>query len=365
MPEPALTLHEAEADRIAQCKRRDEESLGIRQRTPDPLVRARVDRQAVRVMDLWSVVVATRPLVGAEEEHARQRRQTELAAALAHEEPRVDVERRRDAGLQNEPVRAGDARRVEHRVDRELLRRRRWTLEPELHETRELLAAALRGVDGERAGGQAVALPSAERAEIAGAQEHEHFVAIRRRVEREVHPKAGKPRAAQLVPRERVSTIVERVGIERNLARAIAADLVDRDRILVEPAAMKEHDLERQLGVVPQRTLGSIADVAVLIVAERLDGLGKPGARLLVGRRGQLFRAHRDVVEAERTRLGAAQHRGDDQRDQAEKRAGARHTSTKSIRELFTTQYPAATHRPERLRGICAVADATCDAASY
>ena len=38
---------------------------------------------------------------------------------------------------------------------------------------------------------------------------------------------------------------------------------------------MEEHDLERQLGIPPQRALGPEADVAILVVGQRLESSGK------------------------------------------------------------------------------------------
>ena len=66
------------------------------------------------------------------------------------------------------------------------------------------------------------------------------------------------------------------------------------------------------------RALGPEPDIAVLIVAERLDRLGETRARLLVRGGGELLRARRDIVEAERARIRARQHDCNDQRERAE-----------------------------------------------
>jgi hypothetical protein len=74
-----------------------------------------------------------------------------------------------------------------------------------------------------------VSLPTPEPAEIAGAEEDEDLVAIRRRVHGEVNAKAREPQATHLVAIDPVLAVIERVGIERDLPNSLGADLVDRE----------------------------------------------------------------------------------------------------------------------------------------
>src|SRR5262245_49994038 len=173
-----------------------------------------------------------------------------------------------------------------------------------------------------------------------------------------MHTKAGKPHAAQFVALELVFAIVERVGVERNLPNPFGADLVDRHGVLVVPAAMEEHDFEGQLRVTPQRALRAVSDVAILIVRERLDTLGKAGVRLLVRCGGQLLGARGDVVQAESRRVRAGQHQRYEDYERAEhgELTGTCHALSNSVRKpRYKQSRPCQPpRRPERLPGICA-----------
>ena len=114
----AIALHQPEAVRIGRAERGDEQPARIDERTPDPFAGAGVDRQAVRIVDLGPVVVATR-LVLAEREHAGQRRDAELGDRLARKDSCGHLHHGVDARRDHEPVGAGDAARFEQRVDRQ------------------------------------------------------------------------------------------------------------------------------------------------------------------------------------------------------------------------------------------------------
>ncbi len=64
--ERAVALHEAEAERIGQRERRDQQPLRIHERPRDPLAGAGLDQQHVGVVDLGPVVARLRVLVLAE-----------------------------------------------------------------------------------------------------------------------------------------------------------------------------------------------------------------------------------------------------------------------------------------------------------
>src|SRR4030095_14937904 len=125
------------------------------------------------------------------------------------------------------------------------------------------------------------------------------LVLVGGRVHREMHAEAGEAHPLDLTTVDLVLAVVEGVGIEPDVAHTMWGDLADRDRLLVEPAPMEEHDLERQLEVSPHRPLGPKTDVTELIVVERLDGPGEGPVRLLVGGRRQLRCLGGHIVEAE------------------------------------------------------------------
>ena len=82
-------------------------------------------------------------------------------------------------------------------------------------------------------------------------------------------------------------------------------DLVDAHRLVLELAEVKEHQLERQLLGSPQRAIGAEADVAVLIVVERLQLRRRLAAGAAIRLARLDLRLLGDVVEVE-CRDGAA-----------------------------------------------------------
>jgi hypothetical protein len=189
--------------------------------------------------------------------------------------------------------------------------------DPELGEARKFLARAFRCVDREAAGRGAVALSRSKGAEIARAQENQHFVLVFRRVERVVDAKAGKTRAAEFLGVDLVLSIIEIVGVEADLAHPAGRDLVDPDRLLEIKARVKERQLEGALGAAPVEAVGAIADVPVLVVGQRGELLGQLVGRVDVRLRGERFRSLRDVVEAQRPGGRGRQPRGHGERRRA------------------------------------------------
>ncbi len=104
-------------------------------------------------MDFGPEVQRAGRLVLAEEEHAGQRRDAQLADVLAHVELRLHVDLGVRAWLDDEAVRAGGAARIEQGVDRQLLGVGRRALDPEFGEAGEFLAGVERGIDGQAARG--------------------------------------------------------------------------------------------------------------------------------------------------------------------------------------------------------------------
>src|SRR5487761_1950275 len=114
--------------------------------------------------------------------------------------------------------------------------------------------------------------------------------------------KPGEAEAVQCLGVDVVPAIVEHRRVETDLARAVGPDLVDAQRLVVVEPLVEEHQLEGQLCRAPPGPLGLEAYVAILVVGQRLQCVGKLRGRLLVRRGGELRCALRDVVEYERRR---------------------------------------------------------------
>ncbi|MCY1186949.1 hypothetical protein D9M73_278680 [compost metagenome] len=98
-----------------------------------------MDLQAGGIMQLGAEVVLFGRLVGAEQEHAGERRQAQLGHIVAQVDARLHVDHGLDARTQDEAVGAGGARRIEQGEDHQMLVLRFRTFDPELAEARELL----------------------------------------------------------------------------------------------------------------------------------------------------------------------------------------------------------------------------------
>src|SRR3546814_1496454 len=84
-------------------------------------------------------------------------------------------------------------------------------------------------------------------------------------IDRRVQAEAGEADVAN--GRHRLRRVVEQAGGERERRRPAAAHREDIDAILEQEAAVEELRLERQPVVAPQRARGSVAEVAVLVIA--------------------------------------------------------------------------------------------------
>jgi hypothetical protein len=88
---------------------------------------------------------------------------------------------------------------------------------------------------------------------------------------------------------------------------ALVGDFVDAHRLRLELAQVKKHHLERQAFRAPQGVVGAEADVAILIVGERLQLRRRRALGALVRALGLTLRQFGDVIEAERGRRSAVQ----------------------------------------------------------
>src|SRR5690606_24920573 len=169
--ECAAALHQAEA-----FGRGDREGAGgqpswIVKRPPEAFVIARVDGERLRVVDARAEVGRGRRLMRRVQEHAGQRRRSELAARGAQLSARTDVDPGFMARRDGETVGAGGARRIEQRIHHDVFVRQGGTGDPEIREARELFAGRGGGVNGQAARGGAKYLIFGAEPEIAGAEE--------------------------------------------------------------------------------------------------------------------------------------------------------------------------------------------------
>lgn len=193
--ELAAALEQAEAFRVLHAEGAHRQVLRIVQRTPQPLAVAGMDLQAAGVMQLGPEVVLLGRLVGAEQVHAGQRRQAQLADLVAEEHAGLDIHHRILARTQHEAVGAGGPRRVEQGVDHQLLVLRLRPLDPEFAEARELFARRQRGIDRQAARRQTVDLALADHAEVARAKEGGDLVLLVGLVDRIEHAETGIARS--------------------------------------------------------------------------------------------------------------------------------------------------------------------------
>ncbi len=153
-------------------------------------------------------------------------------------------------------------------IDRKFGRTGRRPPHPEFDKARKLLARSERGVDGQSARRQSIALALAERAKVAGAEEHQDLVLVLWRIDRVVHAKAREAEAAHFLRIDVVGPVVEQARIEANFADGVADHLADLDRIPEVEALVKKSELERQPFGAPERTIRLEADVAKMVVVE-------------------------------------------------------------------------------------------------
>ena len=274
----------------------------VDERPPQPLAAAlgvgRGEHQAVGVVHLGPEVIGAGRVL-AVQEHAGQWRNAQRGHAGAQKQPGAHLHPGLAARDERETVSPRGPRGVEQGVERQRLGAGRGPLDPELLEARELLPLPAHGVDGQPAGGQAVALPGPQGAEVAGAQEHGEFVLVHRRVQGVVH---AEPGMAQVGPVLRVEPLlpVAVIGrVEPQVLRRAVHQFVDDHRLRLELAQVEEHQLERQCVRAPQRPPGLEADVAVLVVAERREFRRQRERRWLVGTAGLGLGPGGNLVKAE------------------------------------------------------------------
>ena len=244
--------------------------------------------------------------VPVEEEHAGERGNPELGNVPPRIEARVDLEyrspgrhpslrSRAPAGpdglarvattprVQVEAEGSGKRRTVEESEEGERSRHRFWPYEPELPEGGKLLSARQTGVHGYASRRQSVHVIWPEQTEVGVSQEPDDLVLARCALQRVVYPESGVTYVRRaLVPQGGgFPLIAKAASLEVECSDPVPFHHVDRHRVPILVARMKELDLEERLAV-PESFLGSKADGAVLVVGEPIQrsGQGLPRRRV-------------------------------------------------------------------------------------
>ena len=273
--------------------------LGVVQRTPDPLTVAGVNRQARRIVQFAAVVEHFGRLVGAEQVHAGQRGDAQLADFVTQEHLRLDVDHRVDTRAQREAVSAGSTRRIQQGENHQMLVTGFRTFNPELGETREFFAGRQSGVDGQTTSRQAVGLVLTDNAEITGAEHGHDFVLLIGFVQR---IKDTEARPTEVLGSFRVKlniTEIETTGVVLDLFHLGGGDFVDFHRRVEMHALVIERQFERRFVVSPLRFL--VAETNFLVVRELhvAKFVRQIAARSLVLLLGEGFSLRRHVIQTE------------------------------------------------------------------
>ncbi len=267
-----------------------------------------MNRQTLGVMQLRTEVGDIARLVGAEQEHAGQWRNSELADLLAEKHLGLHVQRAVLARRQHHAIGAGGARRIEQRVDHQVAPISLRPLDPEFAEPRELLAHWQCRVDRQPARGEPVPLALADDAEVAGAEQGHHLVLLVLLVQRIEHLEAGE---AQSLQRGRVdvdTAELEHRRVVANLAHFRRGDFIDAHRRVEVHALVIELQMERGFDVLPVGMLRVEAHALVVGECHLAEFVGQVAHRLLVTAGSQFLSPLGHIVEAERQRTAGHQH---------------------------------------------------------
>ena len=255
-------------------------------------------------MDLRAPFVADPALVLAEPEHAGHGCDPQPLDRLARKQLRRDLHGGDPARRDAEAVGAGDALALQERVGGERGVGRARPDQPPAGKARELLGPVEHGIDGEPAAGDAVLVARIGGAEVGGAQEHGHVLG---EVAVEMQAPAGE---AQIVGQGRVEpgrAVVEQAGVVLDRPRLAIVHDEDAHGGPVVEAQMEELDAKGQVGVGPERVVGTEAQRLVLVPGQ----LGQLLRPLVAGGRerlaGEVARMGLEEVPVER--LGGAEGR--------------------------------------------------------
>ena len=235
--EVPFSLHQSESPRARIGEGADLQLPRIDQWSPELFALPVPDQQSVRIMHRLAVIIDAGAVVGVEQKHRGQRRETAGSDVGAGKQHDLGVEDGLAAGTDGEAKRGRRARTVEQRMDNDLVPALGRPFQPERAEQRELLAGGFRGLDRQSTGRQAIALAFGHSTEVARAEEGADLVEIVRAVDRVVDAKAGKADVLagrfHLVEGEQLRAVADRHG-------AAIGHFEDVDTLFVQEAAMEK-----------------------------------------------------------------------------------------------------------------------------
>ena len=287
--EITLALQQAEAARVVIVKAAHLKIGRIGEHAPQRLAAAIAHEQTVGIVHRGPKVVDTGSVVRIEEKHAGHRRDAGFRNIDTRVHRHLDIVDRDLTRPDRNPIGRGRAFAVEQSVNDDGVGFRLRLLDPERLEKRKLLALGFRGVDRKPARGQPIGLALGDGAEVAGTEKDADFVEIVRAVDRRVDAESGKAeigirrRRLHVLKSEQARRIADRL-------RLALTYLENVDTVREKEAAVKQLKLKWRSLASPDRLLRHKADLAILVVVEVFQIVGKFRVRRDEGLLGQLLR---------------------------------------------------------------------------
>ena len=236
--------------------------------------------------------------------HRRQRRDAETRDGGAGEQRRLDVHQDALAARHQEAVGADDRGPLHQRIEQHRVAAL-FRLDVELGEIGEFLRpVGDRDVERDAARREPILAQLADGAEIGRAEEGDPVVLapVERPLARFLDAQAGEPGALRQVARRRAHRHVEIALFVDDLARLIALDHVNVDRLLKEQSEVKKGDREILGPVGEQRVIGPENDLAPFLVVDLLEHVGSWPGRSEIGAMRLLAGVGLELLVGERTR---------------------------------------------------------------
>jgi hypothetical protein len=161
-----------------------------------------------------------------------------MGERFARKQRQVDMENGLGTGVNTEPVRAGNPRAVEQRVDDTVCICRR-AFDPETGEAREFLSFRFGNVDRETAGGEPVVLAAGNHPKIARPLKDDEFVLIIRPINGVLEPKSGKFSERHQDRLDFARRDIKRLLVDRRGQHFAVLDDGDVDAVLVQKSGRK------------------------------------------------------------------------------------------------------------------------------
>src|SRR6266550_1124218 len=228
----ALTA--AEAARAVKFKVADPQLFRIAKRTPQPLARARMHQQPVRVVHFRTPIVGWTRLIFTIEIHAGEWRDAELIHCLAREQARARLDDSGLTRLHDKHVGTRHARTIEQRVQSHLTSVGGGPFQPKLTKERKFFPTRPACVDRQAARGQPEHFALRHRPEITGAGKYHHVIEFTSWVERISDAKSGEAYVGRNLIGESVPAIGEQTWIEIHRLHGARFDGVQPHAVFVK-----------------------------------------------------------------------------------------------------------------------------------